>query len=114
MFNKYEAIIEESLDSTLTPDTGEEVDAIPVYKLWQGKVIFIKAEDFQSTFYLLPLIVKVRIFRKANQYQYHYVKAFEEVFRLRYLILMYPIERTVLADPRMWRIIWFDLAQYVK
>jgi hypothetical protein len=49
-FNKYEAFIEEPLDPTIIPDSEEEVDAIPVYKLGQEKVIFIKAEDFQNTF----------------------------------------------------------------
>jgi hypothetical protein len=49
-FNKYEAFIEEPLDTTIRPDPVEEVDAIPLYKLGQGKLIFIKAEDFQDTF----------------------------------------------------------------
>jgi hypothetical protein len=49
-YNKYEAFIEEPLDPTIRPDTAEEVDAIPIYKLGQVKVIYIKAEDFQSTF----------------------------------------------------------------
>jgi hypothetical protein len=113
-FNNYESFIEEPLDPSIRPDIVEEVDAIPVYKLGQGKVIFIKAEDFQNTFYLIPLTIKIRIFRKPNQYQYHYVKELQEIFRLRDLILMNSIERTILPGPRMCRIIWFDLAQNAR
>jgi hypothetical protein len=79
-FSKYEAFIEELLDPSIVPDEIEEVDVIPIYKLGQGKVIFIKAEDFGNTYYLIMLTVKVRIFRKPNQYQYHYVKALEKMF----------------------------------
>jgi hypothetical protein len=68
-FNKYKAFIEEPLDPSILPDTVEDVDAVPLYKLGQGKVIYIKAKDFQNTFYLLPLTAKIRIIRKANQYQ---------------------------------------------
>jgi hypothetical protein len=98
-YNKYEAFIEESLDPTLIPDTVEEVEAIPLYKLGQGKVIYIKAEDFQNKFYLLPLTVKIRIIRKPNQCHYHYLRALEIVLRLRDVILMYPIERLVMPYP---------------
>jgi hypothetical protein len=63
---------------------------------------------------LIPLEVKVRIFRKASQYQYHYVKALEKNFRPRDIVIMDPIERTMLPDPRICRIIWFDLVQNAK
>jgi hypothetical protein len=108
-FNKYEAFIEEPLDITIVPDTVEEVDVILLYKLGQGKVIYIKAETFQNTFYLLPLTVKIRIIRKANQYQYHYYRVLEENFRLRDVILMYPTERLIMLHPRFCRIAWYHL-----
>jgi ribosomal protein S17 len=51
-YKKYEAFNEEPLDSTIFPDTVEEVESMPLYKLGEWKIIYIKAEDFQNTFYL--------------------------------------------------------------
>jgi hypothetical protein len=112
--NTYEAFIEESLDSTLIPDAVEEDEAMPIHKLGQGKVICIKAEDFQNEFYLLSLTVKIGIIRKPNQYHYHYLRVLEKVSRLRDIILIYPIERLVMSDPKFCRITWYDLVYDAK
>jgi hypothetical protein len=87
----------------------EELEVVPIYQLGQWKIIYIKAEDFQKTFYLTPPIVKARIFRNPEPYQYHYLKALGKNFNLRDFILMFPMERIPQADPRMVIIRWFDV-----
>jgi hypothetical protein len=59
---------------------------MPLYKLGEWKIIYIKAEDFQNTFYLWPITVKIRIIMKPNQCHYHHLRTLKKVFRLRDII----------------------------
>jgi hypothetical protein len=49
-YNKCEAFIEEPLDPMLIQDTVEEVEAIPLYKLDQGKLFISKPKIFKVHF----------------------------------------------------------------
>jgi hypothetical protein len=51
IFIKYDLYIEEAIDPQINPNTTREVDAIILDKIGRRKVIFIKAEDYQNTFY---------------------------------------------------------------
>jgi hypothetical protein len=79
-YNKYDAFIEEPLDPTIENVHIEEVEAVTIYKLGLCKTMYIKAEDFHKASYLLPPTTKIRIYRKPDPFQYHFVKALEKIF----------------------------------
>jgi hypothetical protein len=108
-FDKYEAFVEEPLDPYLEGIEIEEFDVVPIYQLGQGKIIYIRAEDFQATFFLTPPTTRARMVRIPESYQYFYVRALEKIFKLRDYILMYPTQRIPRADPRLIDISWNDV-----
>jgi hypothetical protein len=110
-FNKYEAFIEEDFDREIDSSLIEEVGTISLYKVGQRKVIFMKANDYHDTFYLISLTVKVRIFTQWNHFSRFYLKALRRMFNLRDMLLLYPTGELVLADPRYYRIIWFNISK---
>jgi hypothetical protein len=90
-FNKYEAFIEEQVDSNLDQNMVREIEAIPLFKIAQGRVIFIRTNDFHDIFYLIPLACKVRIIKQEEQLSYFYLKLLRRMFDLKGMLLMYSI-----------------------
>jgi hypothetical protein len=108
-FDKYEAFIEEPLDPYLEGIEIEEFEVVPIYQLGQGKIIYVKATDFQTTFFMTPPTTRARMVRIPESYQYFYVRALEKIYNLRDYILMFPTQRTPRADPRLVDISWNDV-----